>query len=90
MDWVNTTTEQVFTLLTETPPDGKAFSETVKNILEREKYWNAWKNDGCPAFKKIVSEDNDGDEPPKRKRQRRMIGDIIRDAQSAGKYHMGK
>lgn len=91
MEWVKITTEQVYTLLTETPPDGPIFAETVKNILKREEHWNAWKNEGCPPFKKPASELIGGDEEQRKpKRPRRRIGDVIKDAQTVGKYHMGK
>ncbi|XP_015588644.1 THO complex subunit 1 [Cephus cinctus] len=90
VDWVKATTDQVYSLLSETPPDGPTFAETVKNILKREEHWNAWKNEGCPPFKKPAPDStNDGDEPKKPKRPRRRIGDVIRDAQAVGKYHMG-
>lgn len=49
-EWVQTTTEKIYDLLRETPPDGQAFSEIVANILKREEYWNIWKNDGCPGI----------------------------------------
>lgn len=29
---------------------GGTFVSTVERILERESYWNKWKNDGCPSF----------------------------------------
>jgi len=90
VEWVKTTSEQVFTLLIETPPDGPIFTETVKNILKREEHWNAWKNEGCPPFKKPASELISEEEPRKPKRQKRRIGDIIRDAHTNGKYYMGK
>ncbi|XP_031828862.1 THO complex 1-like protein Hpr1 isoform X2 [Nomia melanderi] len=90
VDWVKGTTEQVYALLTETPPDGPTFAETVKNILKREEHWNAWKNEGCPPFKKPASDSNsDIEELRKPKRPKRRIGDVIRDAQAVGKYHMG-
>lgn len=90
VDWVKMTTEQVYTLLTETPPDGPSFAETVKNILKREEHWNAWKNEGCPPFKRPAPDVGvDGEEVRKLKRPRRRIGDVIRDAQAVGKYHMG-
>ncbi|XP_053981601.1 THO complex subunit 1 isoform X2 [Hylaeus volcanicus] len=90
VDWVKGTTDQVYGLLIETPPDGPTFADTVKNILKREEHWNAWKNEGCPPFKKPASEANiDIDELRKPKRPRRRIGDVIRDAQAVGKYHMG-
>ncbi|XP_071641863.1 THO complex subunit 1-like isoform X1 [Temnothorax longispinosus] len=88
VEWVKTTTDQVYTLLTETPPDGPTFAETVKNILKREEHWNAWKNEGCPPFKRPTSDVTD-EEPRKPRRSRRRIGDVIRDAQAVGKYHMG-
>ena len=90
IDWVKATTEQVYALLTETPPDGPTFAETVKNILKREEHWNAWKNEGCPPFKKPALDSTaDVEELKKPKRPRRRIGDVIRDAQAVGKYHMG-
>ncbi|XP_076291726.1 THO complex 1-like protein Hpr1 isoform X1 [Lasioglossum baleicum] len=90
VDWVKGTTDQVYALLTETPPDGPTFADTVKNILKREEHWNAWKNDGCPAFKRPAPESStDTEELRKPKRPKRRIGDVIRDAQAVGKYHMG-
>ncbi|KAK0089024.1 hypothetical protein PV325_009645 [Microctonus aethiopoides] len=89
VDYVKTVTDQVYALLAETPPDGRAFAETVENILKREEHWNAWKNDGCPAFKRPAQESGENDEPRKPKRLKRRIGDMIRDAQSSGKYQMG-
>ncbi|XP_044003387.1 THO complex subunit 1 isoform X2 [Aphidius gifuensis] len=89
-EWVTATTEQVYTLINETPPDGQLFCETVKNILKREEHWNAWKNDGCPPFKRPAKEpSSDSDEPKKVKKIKRRIGDVIRDAQGAGKFNMG-
>ncbi|CAD1478339.1 unnamed protein product, partial [Heterotrigona itama] len=92
VDWVKATTEQVYALLTETPPDGPTFTETVKNILKREEHWNAWKNEGCPPFKRLtpVGSSADMEELRKPKRPSRRIGDVIRDAQTVGKYHIGK
>ena len=89
---MKSTTEQVYTLLAETPPDGPAFAETVKHILAREEHWNAWKNEGCPAFKRPTPDvtDEDTKETRKPKRSRRKIGDVVKDAQLAGKYHIGK
>lgn len=48
-DWVQSTSEKIYDLLRETPPDGPAFADIVSNILKREEYWNIWKNDGCPG-----------------------------------------
>ncbi|GLH07061.1 THO complex subunit 1 [Gryllus bimaculatus] len=49
-EWVRDTTQLVYKLLAETPPDGPAFVRAVQHILKREEHWNAWKNDGCPEF----------------------------------------
>ncbi|XP_011315035.1 THO complex subunit 1 [Fopius arisanus] len=89
VEWVKSTTDQVYALLVETPPDGSAFAEVVKNILKREEHWNSWKNEGCPEFKRPAPETADGDEPKRPKRLRRRIGDVVRDAQAAGKFCMG-
>ncbi|XP_035207983.1 THO complex subunit 1-like isoform X2 [Stegodyphus dumicola] len=61
--WVKDTTKKVYKLLEETPPDGLAFAEHIEKILQREEYWNAWKNEGCPDFKQ-VSEKIDLDKRP--------------------------
>ena len=53
--WVNESTDQVYSLIDETPPNGPEFSKAVKHILKREEQWNAWKNDGCPSFGKDLS-----------------------------------
>nr|CAH8847205.1 unnamed protein product [Trichobilharzia regenti]CAH8847208.1 unnamed protein product [Trichobilharzia regenti] len=51
--WVNQRREAVIRLLSSnsssTSPSG-TFVSTVEHILEREGYWNRWKNDGCPSF----------------------------------------
>ncbi|XP_012262168.2 THO complex subunit 1 [Athalia rosae] len=87
VEWVKATTDQVYSLLAETPPNGSNFAETVRNILKREEHWNAWKNYGCPPFKRPAPETNgEGDEP---KKPRKQLGDIIKDAQAQGKYYMG-
>ena len=52
--WVMKQTEEVYSLIGETPPDGAAFASSVKEILDREKQWNKWKNEGCPPFNRAV------------------------------------
>ncbi|XP_014216979.1 THO complex subunit 1 [Copidosoma floridanum] len=90
VEWVTETTGKVYILLTETPPNGAAFAEAVKHILKREEFWNGWKNDGCPAFKRPAPEPiTELDEARKQQRPRRKLGDMIRDAQAHGKYYMG-
>lgn len=49
-NWIKASTEKVYTLLKETPPDGELFSKSIVHILSREEYWNSWKNGGCPSF----------------------------------------
>lgn len=90
VEWVKATTDQVYALLIETPPDGRVFTDIVKNILKREEHWNTWKNDGCPAFKKPLHNSVGNDEPRKLKKLKRRIGDVIQDAQCIGKFNMGK
>ncbi|RZB94441.1 efThoc1, Dak1 and/or Death domain containing protein [Asbolus verrucosus] len=86
-EWVQASTDKVYNLLRETPPDGKRFAEIASNILSREEYWNAWKNDGCPELKKsVISLES----PEKRKSEERpLLGDMIKEASSQGRYYMG-
>ncbi|XP_045612877.1 THO complex subunit 1 isoform X2 [Procambarus clarkii] len=102
--WVKKTEELVYTLLEETPPDGPVFVNTVKHILKREVVWSEWKNEGCPEFKKPEGyeklkaklngkgeeekEDEDS-RSTKKLRQKRKVGDMIRDADSKNKFSMG-
>ena len=44
--------ERVQKQLARLPPDGPAFAELVRHILEREHAWVAWKLESCPAFEK--------------------------------------
>ncbi|KAK3886475.1 hypothetical protein Pcinc_009346 [Petrolisthes cinctipes] len=101
--WVAKTEALVYTLLEETPPDGHKFVSTVKHILKREDMWSGWKNDGCPEFKKpeVVDktkarQNGKGDEKEegegrvgRRVRQKRKVSDMVRDADSRGKFSMG-
>ena len=48
--WISDATEQVYSLIDETPPNGAEFAKAVKHILKREEQWNRWKNDGCPPL----------------------------------------
>ncbi|KAH8877261.1 THO complex subunit 1 [Schistosoma japonicum] len=51
--WVNQRHEVVLRLLSSNntnSPSDNTFVSTVEHILERESYWNRWKNDGCPSF----------------------------------------
>ncbi|CAK1550625.1 unnamed protein product [Leptosia nina] len=91
LDWVKETTNLVYKLLGETPPDGKRFAQCVKSILKREEHWNNWKNDGCPEFQKpkppVQSESIE--EVRRVKKRRRPVGDIIKEYESQKKHFMG-
>ena len=50
--WIKDTTEKVYKLLEETPPDGADFAGYIKQVLAGEKSWIGWKNDGCPSYEK--------------------------------------
>ncbi|GBM63311.1 THO complex subunit 1 [Araneus ventricosus] len=52
-NWVKETSKSIYKLLEETPPNGETFAHDVQKILQREEYWNAWKNEGCPDFKPL-------------------------------------
>lgn len=56
-NWIKASTEKIYQLIKETPPDGEKFAKTVDHILEREEHWNSWKNDGCPDFEKKITEE---------------------------------
>ncbi len=48
--WVQETITRTTEELRQTAPNGRAFSETVQVILEREKNWIKWKNELCTPF----------------------------------------
>ncbi|KAM5538332.1 hypothetical protein V8D89_007934 [Ganoderma adspersum] len=48
--WVQETITRTTEELRQTAPNGRAFSETVQVILEREKNWIRWKNELCTPF----------------------------------------
>ncbi|XP_050298108.1 THO complex subunit 1 [Anthonomus grandis grandis] len=87
-EWIQTSTEKVYSLLRETPPDGANFAKIIKNILKREELWNSWKNDGCPEIKKFLPQ-NDPVEIPKAKKTEPLVGDLIKAARNEGKFYMG-
>ncbi|KAK5644414.1 hypothetical protein RI129_005714 [Pyrocoelia pectoralis] len=86
-EWVQSGIEKIYTLLKETPPDGDRFAANVKNILKREEYWNAWKNEGCPDFKASIAQPSE--KCTKTISERRPVGDILKEAHAAGKYYLG-
>ena len=48
--WVQETIARATEELRQTAPNGRAFSDTVQVILEREKNWVKWKNELCTQF----------------------------------------
>ncbi|XP_063073611.1 THO complex subunit 1 isoform X3 [Engraulis encrasicolus] len=50
--WIDETSKLVFQLIRETPPEGDKFAAMAEHILNKEEYWNSWKNEGCPSFVK--------------------------------------
>ncbi|GIY40007.1 THO complex subunit 1 [Caerostris darwini] len=53
-NWIKETIKVIHKLLLETPPNGETFVQDVEKILQREEFWNAWKNEGCPDFKPLT------------------------------------
>jgi len=51
--WVEKSTKLVYSLIEETPPNGKEFGKSVRHILQREEQWNNWKNEGCKSLKQM-------------------------------------
>ncbi|XP_039284401.1 THO complex subunit 1 isoform X2 [Nilaparvata lugens] len=100
-EWVTETTQLIYTLLQETPPDGVKFSTTVKNILQREEFWNSWKNEGCPELQRPSAPADDDAVTtsevkrrsvgcqPQQKRPHKRLGQIIKDATAHKKFVFG-
>lgn len=55
-EFVKETEVKVYKLLEETPPNGKAFAQTVRHMLKREELWNNWKNEGCKGGNTHIEE----------------------------------
>nr|CAG4649179.1 EOG090X0324 [Scapholeberis mucronata] len=101
LNWVTEVTEKVYQLLSDTPPNGTSFAESIRNILKREELWNNWKNDGCPEFKPSiqlnsteVSKDAGNGEKKapvvaRPRRMKRSLGDQIREASKRKKCVIG-
>ncbi len=93
--WLQKSTERIHKLMCETPPGGRQFAASVEHILQREQQWNAWKNDGCPAFTETKSKEekngggSSGGAAGSSRKQKRRLGDQIRDATGAKKFLLG-
>lgn len=72
--WIKETTEEVYKLIEETPPNGAGFAVYIKRMLKNEVSWIAWKNDGCPLYEKSPLPDEDLDPYPPREH----LGDKVR------------
>jgi hypothetical protein len=49
-EWCRETTVRAMDELRQSAPGGRAFSDTVKDMLERERGWVRWKNELCAQF----------------------------------------
>lgn len=85
LEWVQETETLIYKLLSETPPNGKEFVESVRHLLKREEMWNSWKNDSCKEIQR--PEGNKTEAPPTKKQK--LLGDVIADATKAGKFELG-
>lgn len=85
--YMKATTEKIYELLKEIPPDGEKFAADIKHVLDREEHWNNWKNEGCPSF---VKEKPKEDQEPKRRPRKRTLGEELElNAGSSKKIDMG-
>eukprot|EP00116_Pleurobrachia_bachei_P006599 sb/3466861/ len=50
--WIRDTTNNIYSILSETPPDGPQFVKHIKSVLKYEEKWSKWKNEGCPSLSK--------------------------------------
>uniref|UniRef100_A0A914WID7 THO complex subunit 1 n=1 Tax=Plectus sambesii TaxID=2011161 RepID=A0A914WID7_9BILA len=55
--WIEDMAEKCYKLLRETHPDGARFAQAVKHIMDREKHWSEWKNQGCPDFTSMTDKE---------------------------------
>jgi len=51
--WVTEMSDKVYSIIGDTPPNGKKFASSVQHILNREENWINWKNCGCGSFAKF-------------------------------------
>ncbi|XP_037827957.1 THO complex subunit 1 [Lucilia sericata] len=87
-EFIKETETKVYQLLEETPPNGKRFARTVKHMLTREEMWNNWKNEGCKEFKKPEDSLME-DSPPPAKKERKTLGDCLKEANGQSKFFLG-
>ena len=89
-NWVNEITDRVYTILSETPPNGKQFAASGKHILMREENWISWKNESCPSFARVQQKPEIGKENQKKaKPPKRTIGEEYLHNRQAKRINMG-
>ena len=78
--WVLDTKSRVFSLLSETPPNGEEFCEYVSKLLKREELWIDWKNEGCPPISVAGQGEGDKEVPVVRKdlKRKRKLGEMYK------------
>ncbi len=90
--WVKEITDKIYSLIEETPPNGKQVRNCIELILKREEFWSSWKNEGCPELKQIT------DETEQRKNEtnvkstynrKRKLGEELRAAANSNKILIG-
>lgn len=79
--WITDTKSKVMSLLTEIPPDGEKFANSIVHVLKREENWINWKSEGCPSFAKR-------EEDVVRRSRKRSIGEELAYDKSA-KFNLG-
>ena len=88
--WLTETTEMVYRLLDETPPDGVTFSSYIRHALTREENWISWKNDGCPSLVRSQVAEGGSDEVGLLKEKRtRRLGDVVVSNKKAKRMDLG-
>ncbi|CRK91806.1 CLUMA_CG005431, isoform A [Clunio marinus] len=88
-EWLQETELSVYKLLSETPPNGKEFVETIKHILKREEMWNNWKNESCKEIQRPVGSEPKAGSEPATTNKRKYLGDTIAEATKVGKFDLG-
>ena len=88
-EWLQETEATVCKLLSETPPNGKEFVETIRHILKREEMWNSWKNDSCKEIQRPADGNQVKNAEEKPVKKRKLLGDTIAEATKAGKFDLG-
>ncbi|CAK8672598.1 unnamed protein product [Clavelina lepadiformis] len=90
--WISESEPKIYELLKETPPDGRHFAKYIRHLLDREEFWIAWKNDGCPSFMKTpakTQQNTKQDGSPSSKRRKTGEPSIVEEFISGNNLGMG-